>query len=174
MTPLEEAAFFVLLLSCCAELPSHTMLLCKAETRVVLICHIGPGADHPNSDSKLILKPLCSTLLCNTCAECRLLALSASHQVLLPLRRVVQAAAGVVAEVLLQLEVRCVPGKDLDIAAQCIAWALDEGYMRCIIARGLALRRAQAKLASSSLSDSIPDLGPNVRPPAGMNIGIRT
>ncbi len=90
------------------------------------------------------------------------------HPVYLLLCRLVQAAAGVVAEVLLQTEDRSPLDKDLDTAARCVVWALDEGYMRCIISRGLALRRTQAKLASSSLSDSIPDLSPNMRPPAGM------
>ena len=58
-------------------------------------------------------------------------------------------------------------GLDFGRAARCISWAIDEGYTRCIISRGLALRRAQAQLAGSSLSDSVPNLGPNMRPPKG-------
>ena len=73
-----------------------------------------------------------------------------------------------VAEVLVQTEDRSALGETFSHAARCISWAVDEGYMRCIISKGLALRRAQAQLAGSSLSDSIPDLDPNMRPPKGI------
>ncbi len=81
--------------------------------------------------------------------------------------RLVQAAAGTVAEALNQMKDSNLLGQNSVVAAKCIGWAVDDGYTRSIIARGLALRRAQAQLASSSLSDSIPDLGPNMRPPTG-------
>ena len=85
------------------------------------------------------------------------------------MRRVVQAAAGVVAEVLLQMtdQYKRLLGEHLGRAARCITWAVDEGHTRCIISKGLALRRAQAQLAGSSLNDSIPDLGFNMRPSKG-------
>ena len=81
--------------------------------------------------------------------------------------RLVQAAAGTVAEALNQMKDGDLLGQNSVVAAKCIAWAVDDGYTHSIIARGLALRRAQAQLASSSLSDSLPDLGPNMRPPTG-------
>ena len=83
------------------------------------------------------------------------------------MRRLVQRAAGVVAQVLLQRQNRSRLGESTGDVVRCITWAVDEGYMRCIISKGLALRHAQDKLASSSLSDSIPDLGFNLQPPKG-------
>lgn len=79
--------------------------------------------------------------------------------------RLIQAAAGAVAAALLQQD----QGQDHASAADCIAWALDDGYTRCIVAKGLALQRAQAQLASSSLSESIPDLNGMMAPPPGFS-----
>ena len=79
--------------------------------------------------------------------------------------RLIQAAAGAVAAALLQQD----RGQDHAAAAECIAWAVDDGYTRCIVAKGLALQRAQAQLASSSFSESIPDLSGMMGPPPGLS-----
>ena len=79
--------------------------------------------------------------------------------------RLMQAAACTLTDLLQHQEK--LDSQTLQGAAGCIAWAIDDGYLRVIIAAGIALQRAQAKLASSSLNEAIPDLGPHMGAPAG-------
>ena len=79
--------------------------------------------------------------------------------------RLMQAAACTLTDLLRHQE--DLDSQALQGAAGCIAWAIDDGYLRVIIAAGMALRHAQARLASSSLNEAIPDLGPHMGAPAG-------